>query len=318
MKKRVLISYHLPTEGFELLAKDFELIFPKDIRFSRAEVLAQISQCDALICNIDLKADQELIDAAAGRLKIIATYGVGYNQIDVKYATLRGITVANTPDPVTEPTAELAYALMGCAARRLAQSDRLLRQNELKWGTMEHLGVGLYGRTLGIIGMGRIGQSIARRGIAGGMSIIYHNRHRLPANIEKIYQTQWVTLEDLLQQSDFISISTPLNADTHHLIGAPQLALMKKTAILINTARGPVVDEEALAQALQQHAIGGAALDVFEQEPVINPLLLQLDNVVLSPHSGTSTLDARLAMNRFCAQNIYNYFQQKGRVAQVN
>ena len=318
MKEKILVSYHLLKEGFEELEQAYDVIFPEKERFSRDEIKQMSTECVALLSNIDLTVDKEIIDVLQGHVKIISNYGVGYNNVDADYARQKGITVANTPDPVVEPTAELAYALMGCAARRLAEDDRKLRNGTLKWGTLEHLGTGMYGKTLGIVGMGRIGQAIARRALAGGMNIIYHNRHQLSAEYEQRYHASFRTLEELMAQSDFVALSMPLNAETHHLIDAPAISLMKADAILVNTARGAVVDEQALTEALQNRQIRGAALDVFENEPLITAELYNLDNVVLSPHCGTSTIDARVEMSRFAARNIINFLKGEGPVARVN
>ena len=265
------------------------------------------------------KVDKEVIDAAKGSVKIIANFGVGYNNIDVKYATKCGIVVTNTPDPVVEPTAEQAFALMLAAARRVAECDRKLRiENGLKWGVLENLGQTLYGKTLGIIGMGRIGQALARRAMACGMNVVYYNRTRLAHELETTYQTRRLKLAELLAISDVISLHTPLTDQTWHLIDRDSLKLMKPTAIIINTARGSVIDESALTEALQNHWIASAGLDVYEDEPNITPALLELDNVVLAPHSGTATVDTRNEMSRFASQNIIRYFEGRNDITRVN
>lgn len=317
-KKKVLISYRLLDEGLEELREKCEVTMPETGSFSKEELMALLPQYDALLSNFSLTIDKDIIDAGGDRLKIISNYAVGYNNIDINYAQQKGIAVCNTPDPVIEPTAELAYALMGCAARRLAEDDRKIRvPNGLKWGTFENLGVGMYGKTLGIIGMGRIGQAIARRAIAGGMRIVYYNRHRLHYKIEQDYNAEYLSFDELLCQSDFVALSTPLTDETRHLIDAKALAKMKPSAILVNTARGAVIDEHALVEALQNRTIRGAALDVFENEPVVTEALYHLDNVVLSPHCGTATVDARVEMARFAANNILNFFSGVGRVCRV-
>jgi lactate dehydrogenase-like 2-hydroxyacid dehydrogenase len=263
--------------------------------------------------------DKDVIDAAKVRVKIIANYGVGYNNVDVDYATKCGIVVTNTPDPVIEPTAELAFALMLASARRIAECDRKMRiPNGLKWGVMENLGQSLYGKTLGIIGMGRIGQALARRALASGMKIVYYNRTKLSPELECHYLTQRLELDELLKTSDVISLNTPLTEDTYHLINYSRLQLMKPTAILINTARGPVIDESALIKALQNGIIAAAGLDVYEFEPFITPELFGLDNVVLAPHNGTGTVDARIEMSRFVSQNIIRYFAGLTDFSRVN
>lgn len=317
-KKKVLISYRLLDEGLEELREKCDVTMPESGSFSKEELMALLPQYDALLSNFSLTVDKDIINAGSDRLKIISNYAVGFNNIDIDYAQQKGIAVCNTPDPVIEPTAELAYALMGSAARRLAEDDRKIRiPDGLKWGTFENLGVGMYGKTLGIIGMGRIGQAIARRAIAGGMRIVYYNRHRLHYKIEQDYNAEYVSFDELLSTSDFIALSTPLTDETRHLIDAKALAKMKPSAILVNTARGAVIDEQALVEALQNHTIRGAALDVFENEPVVTEALYHLDNVVLSPHCGTATIDARIEMARFAANNILNFFSGKGRVCRV-
>lgn len=305
MKKKILITYNLPREGFAELTEHFELIFPKNDSFSKTEVLERVAECDALLSMFNFVIDKEIIDAGKN-LKIISNFGVGFNNVDFEYARHKGVMVTNTPDPVVEPTAEMAFALMLATARRVAECDRKLRDaaSGLKWGVMENLGVGLYGKTLGIVGLGRIGKSIARRAEAFGMKVVYHNRKETEAGNAKYCST----LDELLYVSDFVSLNVPLTDETRHLIDADALKKMKPSAILINTARGPVVDEPALADALKNRTIRAAGLDVFENEPSVCPQLLALDNVVLAPHNGTATIDARIEMSRFAARNIVNFF----------
>lgn len=305
MKKKILITYNLPREGFAELTEHFELIFPENDSFSKTEVLERVAECDALLSMFNFVIDKEIIDAGKN-LKIISNFGVGFNNVDFEYARHKGVMVTNTPDPVVEPTAEMAFALMLATARRVAECDRKLRDaaSGLKWGVMENLGVGLYGKTLGIVGLGRIGKSIARRAEAFGMKVVYHNRRETEAGNAKYCST----LDELLYVSDFVSLNVPLTDETRHLIDADALKKMKPSAILINTARGPVVDEPALADALKNRTIRAAGLDVFENEPSVCPQLLALDNVVLAPHNGTATIDARIEMSRFAARNIVNFF----------
>ena len=246
--------------------------------------------------------DKEILDAGK-KLKLISNYGVGYNNIDIQYARQKGIAVSNTPQSVCNPTAELAMALMLAAARRIAECNlRIRSEKESMWGTMCNLGFGLEGKTLGIIGMGNIGKNVARKAEAFGMNILYHNQRSEVPGYRK------ANLPTLLQQSDFITLHTPLTPATRHLIGKQELAQMKKTAILINTARGAVIDEAALTECLIKREIAGAALDVFEYEPKITEQLYQLDNVVLTPHIGTGTIDARIAMGQEALDNIRNFF----------
>ncbi len=318
MKKKVLVTYNLFREGLEKLATEFDLIFPTGKTFSKEELFAHIKDSDALLSMFNLPVNKELIDAG-NNLKIIANYGVGYDNIDVAYASQKGIVVTNTPDPVVEPTAELAFALMSAVARRIPECDRKLREKDaLKWGPLENLGIGLYGKTLGIIGMGRIGQAIARRAQASGMKVSYHNRNRLDSKTEQEYGANYLSFEDLLSSSDYISLNMPLSSNTYHLIGENELSRMKKGAILVNTARGAVVDEKALVRSLQSGHLGGAALDVYEHEPVISPELLTMDNVVLAPHNGTATIDGRNAMSRYAAENIIRFFHGETPLSRVN
>ena len=316
---RILVSTRLFDEGFNELMDKYEVVFPEKELFSKEEVISMISGFDAFISTFQFKMDKEVIEAAKGSIKIIANYGVGFNNVDVDYATQCGIVVTNTPDPVIEPTAELALALMLATSRRIAECDRKMRMPKgLKWGVMQNLGQSLYGKTLGIVGMGRIGQALARRALACGMKIVYNNRTRLSPDLEKLYQAHRLELTDLLQTSDVVSLHTPLTEETLHFINMDQLKQMKPTAILINTARGPVVDEAALVFALQQKIIAAAGLDVFENEPIITPGLFDLDNVVLAPHNGTGTVDARIEMSRYVSQNIIRYFEGRTDISKVN
>jgi len=318
-RKRVLVSTHLLPEGFSQLEEHFEVVFPENEVFSRNEILQLLPSFDAFVPTFQFKVDKDIIDAGQDRLRIIANYGVGYNNIDIDYAGSKNIIVTNTPDPVIEPTAEQAFALMLAAARRVAECDRKLRLKAgLKWGVLENLGQTLYGKTIGIVGMGRIGQSLARRAVANGMKILYCNRSRLSLDIENIYQAEWMELSDLLASSDVVSLHIPLTNETFHLIDSEKLARMKTTAILINTARGPVVNELDLVKALKDRRIYAAALDVYEFEPIISQELLQMDNVVLAPHSGTATFEARNDMARFVSQNIIRYFAGRTDINRVN
>jgi lactate dehydrogenase-like 2-hydroxyacid dehydrogenase len=317
--KRVLVSTRLLPEGLEELKKKFEVVLPESDAFSREEVINMLPGFDAFIPTFVFRVDKEMIGAAAKRVKIIANYGVGYNNIDVNYAGQMGIVVTNTPDPVIEPTAELTLALILAAARRIAECDRKLRTTDgLKWGVLENLGQSLYGKTLGIIGMGRIGQALARRALACGMRIVYYNRNRLSPDLEALYKAEYLESDELIATCDVLSLNTPLTGETYHLIDRQRLRTMKPTAIVVNTSRGPVIDEVALAEALQKRWIAAAGLDVYEFEPAITPLLLQIDNVVLAPHNGTATVDARNEIARFASQNIIRFFEGNSDIARVN
>lgn len=305
---KVLISHSLYPESFCDFHEDFHVIKPEHGSFSYTELLEKIKDVDAFIPMFDLKVPGELIKAGKN-LKIISNVGVGFNNIDIKTAQEHNTIVCNTPTPVTEPTAELAMTLMGAVARGLILSDRKVRNSSVKWGVLENIGNGLYGKTLGIVGLGRIGQATARRAVASGMKVIYYSRRRVSKEIEKLYNAEYKSLEDLLRESDFISLHTPLTEDTHHLINSEKLNLCKSSAFIINTSRGAVIDEKALVSALKSGKIKGAALDVYENEPQITTELLELDNVVLVPHIGTATRESRNEMAAQASQNIISYFK---------
>ena len=300
---KILVTYDLPREPFVRLSADWEFTFPQGEKFTKEELIHILPEYDIMLSIFSRPVDKEIIDAGKN-LKLISNFGVGYNNIDIRYAREKGITVCNTPQSVCTPTAELCLALMLSAARRIAELDRRIRQEkENLWGVMKNLGTGLEGKTLGIIGMGRIGQNVARKAAAFGMRIIYYNRHTEIPGYER------TDLHTLLKQSDFISLHTPLNEESNHLIGAKELALLKPSAFLINTARGAVIDENALAKCLENKHIRGAALDVFEQEPHVTEKLYHLDNVILLPHVGTATIDGRIAMAEEALQNIRNFLE---------
>ncbi len=301
---KILVTYNLPRLPFENLPLDWEITFPLNEQMSREEILRLLPEYDVLLSifhSHDL-VDKEIIDAGS-KLKLISNYGVGYNNIDVQYAREKGIAVTNTPHSVNNPTAELAMALMLSAARRVSECNlRIRKEKESMWGTMKNLGFSLDGKTLGIIGMGNIGRNVARKAEAFGMNVIYYNRRTEVAGYQR------TDLETLLRISDFITLHTPLTAETRHLIDIREFSLMKPTAILVNTARGAVINEKALVEALRSHVIAGAALDVFEDEPHITEALYGFDNVVLTPHIGTGTIDTRIAMAEEALTNIRNFF----------
>lgn len=299
---KILVTYNIPREPFASLSKDWEVTFPDKEALEKEELIRMLPDYEVMLAIFHHPIDKEILDAGK-KLKLISNYGVGYNNIDIQYARQKGIAVSNTPQSVCNPTAELAMALMLAAARRIAECNlRIRSEKESMWGTMCNLGFGLEGKTLGIIGMGNIGKNVARKAEAFGMNILYHNQRSEVPGYRK------ADLPTLLQQSDFITLHTPLTPATRHLIGKQELAQMKKTAILINTARGAVIDEAALTECLIKREIAGAALDVFEYEPKITEQLYQLDNVVLTPHIGTGTIDARIAMGQEALDNICNFF----------
>lgn len=311
MKIRILVTYNILKESFADAPDNYEFILPSAPSFTKEEIIERLPECDGLLSMFNFPIDKDIIDAGA-RLKIISNFGVGFNNVDIDYAKSKGIVVTNTPDPVVEPTAELAFALMSALSRGVTECNRKLQTGDvIRWGVMENLGTGLYNKTLGIVGMGRIGQSVAKRAAVSGMKIIYYNRHRLPEDIEKKYSAEYVSLDSLLSQSDYISLHTPLDESTYHLIDAEALSKMKKGVFIINTARGPVIDESALVAALECGHIGGAGLDVFEKEPEINNGLLGRDNVIVVPHIGTATVEARISMGRYAVKNMMLFFDGK-------
>ena len=295
---RIAFTTVLPEEGFA--------------RLSGHVLYAPLAEAEVLISTFDQPVTREMI-LSAPHLQLVANFGVGFNNIDLDACRERGIRVTNTPQPVIEPTAELAFALMHDVARRTAEFDRKLRAGQAEpFGVMNNLSHSLYGKTLGIIGMGRIGQALARRAVASGMRIVYHNRRPIDDRVLDAltgYRTAqapigYRTKEELLREADFVSLNLPYTPEVKHIIDAQALRMMKPTAYLINTARGAHVDEEALVEALKEGEIAGAAMDVYEHEPQIHPELLTLDNVVLSPHTGTGTWEGRIAMCENVCDNI--------------
>lgn len=319
MRPKILVIAAIPKKGLAELEKTCDLIYPeKAFMFTDVEIKEHISGADGVLSVFIRPLTAEMLEGA-GKLRIIANFGVGYNNVDVAKANEMGVAVCNTPNAVTEPTAEMAFGLLLALARNIALTDRGLRLNPaFKWGMMENLGTGIYGKTAGIIGMGRIGQAFARRAMASGMKVIYYNRTRLPLDIEEKYSCQRVSFDELLERSDVISLHCPLTAETHHLIGEKEMIRMKQGAIVINTARGPVIHEEMLVKYLKNGKLGGAGLDVFENEPVITPALLALDNVVMTPHNATGTIDTRIEIAAEAAENLRRFFEGRRDISIVN
>ena len=304
-KPKVLLTGRIPDDVRAVLEKACAVEDNREDRpMERARVLDLIKDKDGLLSMITDSVDGELMDRAP-RLRMIANMAVGYNNIDVKAATARGIPVSNTPGVLTDATAELAFALILAAARRIADMDRLTRRGEFRWwAPMLFLGTEVTGKTLGIVGLGRIGKAVARRARGFDMRVIYHNRERMGSAEERELQAEYADLKKLLRESDFVSLHIPLTGETKHLIGENELALMKPTAFLINTSRGPVVDEQALVNVLRERKIGGAGLDVYENEPALAPGLTELDNVTLLPHIGSGTLETRTRMASLAVENL--------------
>jgi glyoxylate reductase len=271
----------------------------------RGELLERVEGKAGLVAMLTDRVDGELLDRAGPGLAVVANYAVGFDNLDLDACTARGVLATNTPDVVTEATADLTWALLLAAARRVADGDRFLRARRTwVWGPEFFLGFEVHGKTLGVIGLGRIGRAVARRAAGFGMRVLYTARHRLPADEEAALGVAWRELDSLLAEADFVTIHTGLSAATRHLIGAGELSRMKPTAVLVNTARGPIVDEAALAAALAAGELGAAGLDVFEREPEVHPGLLDLDNATIVPHLGTSTLETRVAMGMTAAANL--------------
>ena len=277
--------------------------------WSRDELIERLQGMDAVFVTTGEPIDRGVL-AACPQLKAVCSMAVGYNNIDVAACTERGVLASNAPDVLTETTADFGFALMMATARRITESERFLRRGEWnKWAVDMFAGQDVHGRTLGILGMGRIGQAIARRGALGfGMQVVYHNRSRLAPELEQPLGARWLGKEDLLRQADHLVIVLPYSAQSHHSIGAAELALMKPTATLTNVARGGIVDDAALAQALKSGVIAAAGLDVFEGEPKVHPDLLDVPNVVLTPHIASASLPTRTAMANLAADNLIACF----------
>ena len=304
MKPRILVTREVFDETLAFLAQHCELEANQaDVPFDAGTLAQRLQDKDGVVCCLTDRIDDPLL-ARCARLKVVANIAVGYNNIDVAACTARGIMATNTPGVLDDSTADLAWTLILASARRLTEAEAYIRTGNWKrWHLKQMLGVDVHHATLGIIGMGRIGQAIARRAAGFDMQVIYHNRTRLAADIEQRVRTRYVSKDELLAQSDFIVLQVPYSPQTHHLIGEAELRKMKPTAILINSTRGGVIDDAALIRALKGGTIRAAGLDVFEGEPNLNPGFLELKNVVLAPHIGSSTEATRRAMAMTAAQN---------------
>ncbi|MEM1539019.1 MAG: glyoxylate reductase [Candidatus Bathyarchaeia archaeon] len=314
VKPNVYVTRELPGKSLEIMRKYFEVeVWPEYGPPPKDHLIEKAKNADALVTLLTDKIDAEVFDAAP-KLKIVAQMAVGYDNIDVNEATKRGIYVTNTPGVLTETTADLAWALLMAVARRIVEADKYVRSGKWKvsWHPSMFLGKDVSGATIGIIGAGRIGTAVARRAKGFNMKILYYDVVPMPPEIEKELGAKRVDLETLLRESDFVSIHVPLTKETYHLINEEKLRLMKKTAYIINNARGHVIDEKALYKALSRGWIAGAGLDVFEQEPISadNPLL-KLENVVVTPHIGSASFETRSKMAEMVAENILAFFQGK-------
>lgn len=304
MRPSLYISRLLPDPVMALAREQFQLVQePLDALPSPAALREALCQADAAIVTLGDRIDATTIHDAT-RLKILANYAVGYNNIDLAAAQQRGLIVTNTPDVLTDATADLTWALLLATARRLVEGDALVRSGAWTgWSPTQLLGTDVSGKTLGIIGMGRIGQAVAQRAAGFRMTVLYHQRHPLTAATGP-QKWEYRSLHGLLEESDIVTIHVPLTPDTRHLVGAHELRRMKSTALLINTARGPIVDEGALVEALTHGTIAGAGLDVYEEEPVLHQALARIQQAVLLPHIGSATLQARVNMGLICLKNI--------------
>lgn len=316
-KPKLFITRYIPEPAIKRLEEVFEVeIFPENRAITHEELKEKVRDIDALICLLTDNIDHEIIEAASN-LKCISVYAVGYNNIDVETATKHSIVICNTPGVLTETTADLAWALIMSCARRIVEADCFVREGKFQgWEPMLMLGNDIFGKTLGIIGMGRIGRAVAHRALGFDMKVIYYDPQVDPESLPSDYVS--VDLTTLCQNSDFISIHTPLTPETRHLIGEKEFNLMKPTAILINTARGPIIDEQALISALKEHKIAGAGLDVYENEPVIPEELIKLSNVILLPHIGSASYETRTKMALLAAENAIAVIEGKNPPARVN
>ncbi len=303
MPQKVLVTRKIPSAGLRLL-EDFSVTILSEEPPERKAFLEAVRGVSGILSILTEKIDAEVMDAAGDDLKVIANMAVGYDNIDVEAATERGIVVTNTPGVLEETTADTAFMLLLAAARRLGEAERLVRSgNWNAWGPKQLVGPDVWGKKLGIIGFGGIGQAVARRAKGFGMDVIYTARSR-KEDAEKEIGVRQAELGELLKESDFVSIHTPLTDETHHLISKDELKAMKLSTVLVNTSRGPVVDESALVEALEERHIFAAGLDVYEEEPKVHPKLLELENVVLAPHIGSASIETRDKMAEMAANNL--------------
>jgi glyoxylate reductase len=310
-RPRVLVTQAVPQAGLDLLATFAEVEANPDegVIWSKAELIRRLPDHDALYCLLTDTVDAEVLNAGPD-LRIVANMAVGFNNVDVSEATRRGIAVSNTPGVLTDTTADFAWALLMAAARRVAEADRFTRAGRFHgWGPLMLLGGDVAGATLGVVGFGRIGQAVARRALGFHMKVLYYDAYPVDAGVARELNATAVPLDDLLAQADFVSLHVNYTPETHHLLGREQFARMKPTAYVVNTARGPVIDEAALVEALRTRQIAGAGLDVYEREPDLEPGLAELDNVTLAPHIASASIATRNAMATMAAENIKALFQ---------
>jgi len=306
--EKILVTFPTPRMT-KILLKEYETVYNDEERvLSKEEIVELGKDATALLTTLVDRIDRDIIFSLP-KLKVISNCAAGYDNIDIKAAKERKIAVTNTPGIVSKATADIAMLLMLAVSRRLFEANNFLKAGKFQgWRFNLFQGIGLHRKVLGIIGMGNIGREVARRAIGFGMRVIYHNRHRIPEAEERVLSASYYSLEDLLKTADIISLHVPLTPETYHLINKERLELLKPNAILINTARGPVVDEKALIKVLKERRIYGAGLDVFENEPYIPQELMELDNVVLLPHIGTATIETRQTMLIDAIQNMVKVF----------
>jgi len=302
---RIIVAGRIPDAGLDVLRPHGNVWgWKHDEPIEIDELYQRIADADAVLTLLTTKVDRDFLDAAGPKLKVVSNVAVGYNNIDVAACRERGVVATNTPGVLTDATADIAMALILMCTRRLGEGERIVRSKESwQWGMFMLLGSAIQGRRLGIVGMGAIGQALARRARAFGMSVAYSNRRAVSSEIEAELAADRLSLDELLATSDVVSINCPYSPETHHLIGPEQFELMRSSAYLINTARGPIVDEAALVHALRTGEIAGAGLDVYEHEPQLQPGLVDLDNAVLIPHLGSATIETRAAMATLAARN---------------
>lgn len=307
-RPRIAVTGRIPDAGLDMLREAGDVVAWDSLDVPTVEqVHALVQGADAVLTLLTTRVDDAFLDAAGPQLKVVANVAVGYNNIDVPACRARGVVATNTPGVLTDATADIAMALVLMVTRRLGEGERVIRSNTpWQWGMFYMLGSGIQGSRLGIVGMGEIGCALARRAKAFGMEIVYSNRKPVSPDVEAELGASYLSLDELLATSDVVSLNCPYSPATHHLIGEAQLARMKSSAFLINTARGPIVHEAALAAALKSGVIAGAGLDVFEAEPTVDPGLLECENAVLIPHLGSATIETRSAMARLAAHNAVN------------
>ncbi|HUU51060.1 MAG TPA: D-glycerate dehydrogenase [Nitrospinota bacterium] len=319
MGKKILISQKIPKEAVEIARNNFEVDYNEDENpLPPEELKKRLKDKNGIVCLLTDIMNGEVMDAAPN-LEVISNVAVGYDNIDVNAATERKIAVTNTPGVLTDTTADLAWSLIMSVARRIAEADKHMRSGKWKgWGVMQWWGSDVHHATLGILGFGRIGKVVAKRALGFEMKVLYHDAFRAPEEEEKALKATFVSKEILLKESDFVSVHVPLMPETVHIIGENELKMMKPTAFLINTSRGPTVDEKALVKALKNKEIAGAGLDVYEKEPVMEPELADMDNVVVLPHIASASIKTRTRMGTMAAENCVAALKEEIPPACVN